>query len=209
MEDYSSLVWVISICLYVYTAVCLMLLAKKTNTPNGWMAWIPIFNLYLMCKLGNKSGAWIILLFIPFINIIFTLLIWAGIARRTGRSGWLAILMLIPGINLILMAVLAFSEPRIAAGPPGGTTQPRPSVPGPQPGGFPQPRAPVPEPQPGEGFCPQCGAAIDASTRFCPSCGAALPTTIAGEEPAKKFCSQCGVEVDSDTRFCPNCGASL
>jgi RNA polymerase subunit RPABC4/transcription elongation factor Spt4 len=194
MEDLSSLVWVVGICLYVYTAVCLMLLAKKTNTPNGWMAWIPILDLYLMCKLGNKSGAWIILLFIPFINIIFTLLIWAGIAQRTGRSGWLAILMLIPGVNLILMAVLAFSEPKIAAGPPVGTAQPR---------------APVPEPQPGGGFCPECGAAIDASTRFCPSCGAALPAAMAGEEPSKKFCSQCGVEVDSDTRFCPNCGASL
>lgn len=36
---------VIGIAFYVYFAICLMKIAKKTNTENAWMAWIPIANL--------------------------------------------------------------------------------------------------------------------------------------------------------------------
>ena len=39
---------------YIYYAICLMFIAKKTNTAPAWLAWIPIGNLFLMCK--NRQG---------------------------------------------------------------------------------------------------------------------------------------------------------
>jgi len=70
-----------------------MFIAKKTGTPNSWMAWIPILNLYLMCKAAGKSGIWIILLLLPVVNVVATILLWAGMAQRLGRPGWWGLLM--------------------------------------------------------------------------------------------------------------------
>lgn len=48
MEDYGQagglllIYWVFAIAAYVYFAVVLQTIAKKTNTENAWFAWIPI-----------------------------------------------------------------------------------------------------------------------------------------------------------------------
>ena len=102
-----SIFWVI---LYVYFAVCLMLIANKTNTPNSWLAWIPIANIYLMCKVAGKPGWWVILFFIPFVNIVIYIIVWMKVAEARKKPGWLGILMIIPFVNLIVPGYLAFSE---------------------------------------------------------------------------------------------------
>ena len=87
-----------------------MQIAKRTNTPSGWMAWIPILNIYLMCKLAGKSGWWIILLLIPFVNIIAAIIIWAEIAKKLGKPAWWGVLILIPIVNIIIPGILAFGK---------------------------------------------------------------------------------------------------
>ena len=95
---------------YVWFALCLYIIASKTGTPNGWLAWLPIANLYLMCKIAGRSGWWTVLFFIPLLNLIIAIIVWVGIAGARGKPGWLGILMIIPIINLIVPGILAFSE---------------------------------------------------------------------------------------------------
>ncbi len=144
-----ALIWTFSgFAFYIYLAITLMFIAKKTATSNAWMAWVPLLNLYLMCKAAGKSGIWIILLLLPVVNVIAIILLWAGIAQRLGRSGWWGLLMLIPVLNLVLMGILAFSKSR-------------------------QPIVPVAAPSavPAGKFCPKCGANIISGDKFCPDCG--------------------------------------
>ena len=100
----------IAIAFYAYFAICLQVLARKTDTPNGWMGWIPFLNLYLLCKIGGKPGWWLILLLIPLLNIIMAIIVWMGVARNRGKPGWLGILMIIPFVNIIIPGYLAFSS---------------------------------------------------------------------------------------------------
>ena len=102
-----SIFWVI---LYVYYAICLMIIANKTNTPNSWLAWIPIANIYLMCKIAGKPGWWVILFFIPFVNIVIGVIVWMKIAEARKKPSWVGILMLVPFVNLIIPGFLAFSN---------------------------------------------------------------------------------------------------
>ena len=76
------------IAIYVYSSLTLMFIAKKTNTSHAWMAWVPILNLYLLCKISGKSFLWFILLFLPFINIVATVILWAAVAEKRGRPAW-------------------------------------------------------------------------------------------------------------------------
>lgn len=109
MDDLLTILIVAAI--YVYVAVCLQTLAGKTGTPNGWLAWIPIANLYLLCRIGDKPGWWLILLIIPLVGVVFSILVWMAVAQRRGKPGWLGILSIIPVANLVLPGYLAFSSP--------------------------------------------------------------------------------------------------
>jgi hypothetical protein len=102
--------WVFWLIIYVYYAICLMVIANKTGTHNSWLAWIPIANIYLMCKVAGKPGWWVILFFIPFVNIVIAIIVWMKIAEARKKPGWLGILMIIPFVNLIIPGYLAFAD---------------------------------------------------------------------------------------------------
>jgi hypothetical protein len=87
-----------------------MIIAKKTSTKDEWLAWIPIVNFYLMCKIAKKPGWWIVLFFIPLVNLIFIVIVWMEIAKTRNKPGWLGILIILPGINLIIPGILAFTD---------------------------------------------------------------------------------------------------
>ncbi|MBC8500326.1 MAG: hypothetical protein ISS25_01520 [Nanoarchaeota archaeon] len=108
---------IIGLAVYVYIAIALMTIAKKTNTPLAWLAWIPLANIYLMTQIADLSWWWtlaILLPIIPFIGQIALIVImvwwWWKIAEKRGFPGWLGILTIIPLVNLIVMGVLAWAE---------------------------------------------------------------------------------------------------
>lgn len=98
------------LAIYVWLALTLYIIANKTGTRNAWLAWIPIANLYLTCKVAGYSGWWTILFFIPLANIVIGIIMWMEIARARNQPSWLGILMIIPIVNLIIPGILAFSE---------------------------------------------------------------------------------------------------
>src|SRR6266851_559821 len=65
--------------IYVYMALALMTIATKTNTPNGWLAWIPIANLFLMLTIAQKPAWWFVLCLIPLVNIVIFIIVWMAI----------------------------------------------------------------------------------------------------------------------------------
>lgn len=108
------------IAAYIYSAIALMTIAKRTKTKNGWLAWIPIANLYLMTQIA-KVQWWtmfvIILAFIPFLNSLagiatagVSIWWWWKISERLHKPGWLGILMIIPVANFIVLGVLAWGK---------------------------------------------------------------------------------------------------
>ena len=102
--------YVLFVIFYAYMALCLQTIAKKKNVENSWLAWIPIANVYLMCLIGGKPAWWVILVFIPLVNIIIAVLLWMEIAGVMGKPKWLGILMIVPIANFVVPGYLAFSE---------------------------------------------------------------------------------------------------
>ena len=45
---------IIFLAVYIYGALALMAIAKKTKTPNGWLAWIPIANVFLIIQIAKQ-----------------------------------------------------------------------------------------------------------------------------------------------------------
>jgi hypothetical protein len=99
-----------AIAAYVYFALALKTIAEKTNTENPWWAWIPIIQAVLMLNIARKPVWWILLLFIPFVNIVITVIVWMAIAEARNKPGWWGILMIVPVANLIVPGYLAWSD---------------------------------------------------------------------------------------------------
>ena len=108
--------FIIVVIIYIYAALAYMALAKKIGTPNGWLAFIPVANTYLMSQMAGMPW-WPMLLmigfFIPFFQVFFIIaflvfsLIWAWkIFEKVGRPGWWVLIALVPFVGGIIELVL-------------------------------------------------------------------------------------------------------
>ena len=95
---------------YVYFSLALQTIAKKTNTENPWMAWIPIINIILMLNIAKKPLWWIILCLIPVVSIVIMILVWMEIAKARNKPEWWGILLIVPVVNIIVPGYLAWSD---------------------------------------------------------------------------------------------------
>lgn len=95
---------------YIYAAVCLQIIARKTNTPDGWLAWIPIANFILMLNIAHRPVWWILLLLVPIVNIVIGVIVWMEIAKARRKPQWWGVMTIVPVMNLIAPGYLAFSE---------------------------------------------------------------------------------------------------
>jgi len=102
--------FVFALAIYVYMALALQTIAKKTNTENPWLAWIPIVNIVLMLNIAKKPLWWIILCLIPLVNIVILIIVWMAIAEARNKPNWWGILMIVPVVNLIVPGYLAWSD---------------------------------------------------------------------------------------------------
>lgn len=95
-----------------------MKIAQRTNTPNAWLAWIPIANVYLITQIG-KVPWWtflaIFLGWIPYIGSIGLLALmiwwWWKVAEARNKPGWWGLMIaLIPVVNLVFLGMLAWGK---------------------------------------------------------------------------------------------------
>jgi len=100
---------IFGLAMYIYTSLALQTIAKKTNTENAWMAWIPIINILLMLNIAKKPLWWIILCLIPLVNIVILIIVWMAIAEARKKPNWWGILMIVPVVNLIVPGYLAWA----------------------------------------------------------------------------------------------------
>lgn len=108
---------VLFVVAYVYLALALMVIAKKTKTKYAWLAWIPVANIYLMTQIAGVQ--WWTMLFLLFAGmpvlgdaIVIGLIIywWWNIAETRKMPGWLGILMAVPIVNFVVIGILAWNK---------------------------------------------------------------------------------------------------
>ena len=79
----------------------------KAGEP-GWASIVPIYNAIVYLKIAGKPLWWIILLIIPFVNVIILILIVLGLAKNFGKGGGFAVGLLLLGF--IFLPILAFGD---------------------------------------------------------------------------------------------------
>jgi len=79
----------------------------KAGKP-GWYSLIPIFNLVILLEIGGKPGWWVILMLIPFVNIVVYILMIDGVSRSFGKDLGFTIALICLGF--VFLPILAFGD---------------------------------------------------------------------------------------------------
>jgi len=103
---------------YIWTAVCLQRIAQKAQAERSWLAWVPVGNLFLMCRLASTSPWWVLLCLIPYVGFLFSIILACRVPRALGITGGSRFLMIVPLVNLLYLGYLAFrQEPSLTVNP--------------------------------------------------------------------------------------------
>ena len=81
---------VLDVALIVLMVAAMWTVFKKAGEP-GWAALIPIYNIMVLLKIAGKPMWWVILMLIPFVNIIVLIIAIVGLARNFGKGAGFAL----------------------------------------------------------------------------------------------------------------------
>lgn len=102
---------VFGLILWIFFGFCFSKIAAKTNTPNGWWGYVPILNIILMLNIVQKPWWWLLLCFIPLINVLVFCFLWWKLAEARQKPGWVGLLVFIPILGTFgVPGYLAFSD---------------------------------------------------------------------------------------------------
>jgi uncharacterized protein DUF5684 len=74
--------WVIAVVIIIAAMWRVFIKAGKP----GWAAIVPVYNLIVLLQVAGKPVWWVLLLFIPLVNIIVFIVMYAGVARNFGKG---------------------------------------------------------------------------------------------------------------------------
>jgi hypothetical protein len=94
----SPAFWITYLTITVLLLAALWRIFAKAGQP-GWAAIVPIYNAYIILKVAGRPGWWLVLYFIPFVNLVVWLIVQYDMAKAFGKGLGFAIgLWLLPGI---------------------------------------------------------------------------------------------------------------
>ncbi len=105
----SMVIVIIYIAISVFYAITMWRVYEKAGQP-GWAVIIPIYNAWVLLKIVGRPGWWIVLLFIPFVNIVFSIIILNDLSKSFGHGGGFTVGLLF--LSIIFFPILAFGNSR-------------------------------------------------------------------------------------------------
>lgn len=84
---------IIPILIALFFIIAAWKIYAKAGQP-GWGCLIPIYNLYLWMKIAGKPGWWLILYFIPLVNIVIAIIVTLAVGKAFGKSTAFSVFLL-------------------------------------------------------------------------------------------------------------------
>ena len=105
---------IFTLALFVVVIAGLWKTFEKAGQP-GWGALIPIYNAYLITVIAGKPWWWLLLLFIPIVNIVIAIMLCIAVAENFGKGVGFGIGLAFLGP--IFYCILGFGDARYAGAP--------------------------------------------------------------------------------------------
>ena len=80
---------------------------SKAGQP-GWAVLIPIYNVYVLCKIAGRPGWWCLLYIVPIVSMIVAILVSLDVAKQFGKGAGFGLGLAVLGF--IFYPILAFGD---------------------------------------------------------------------------------------------------
>jgi len=108
MPSISPAFTLVYLVLVVLMVASYWILFSKAGEP-GWASIIPIYNTFVMLKIGGKPWYWLLLMLIPFVNIVIGIMALNAFLKAYGKGGVGSVLLAL-FFSIIYFPYLAFSK---------------------------------------------------------------------------------------------------
>lgn len=114
----------VGIFFYLFYCLCLYVIACKLGVSRPWLSWIPIAQTHPQVLAAGLPGWWtaaiigaFVLSAVPFVGFLLSLAVlvvfiwlWMRISERLGVNKWLGVLIILPIVQFVYPAWLAFKN---------------------------------------------------------------------------------------------------
>jgi uncharacterized protein DUF5684 len=116
----SATSWIVVCAVMVFYIASMWKIYTKAGQP-GWAAIIPIYNLVVLHQMVGKPLWWVLLYFIPIVNIVISIIVTHALSLSFGKGTGFTLGLIFLGF--IFYPVLAWSDAQYL-GPTAGTPVP-------------------------------------------------------------------------------------
>jgi hypothetical protein len=116
----SATGWIVVCAVMVFYIASMWKIYTKAGQP-GWAAIIPIYNLVVLHQMVGKPVWWVLLYFIPIVNIVISIIVTHALSLSFGKGTGFTLGLIFLGF--IFYPVLAWSDAQYL-GPTAGTPVP-------------------------------------------------------------------------------------
>jgi hypothetical protein len=104
---FATCCWFLGLLVGIFVLVALWKVYVKAGKP-GWAVIIPIYNILVLLEIVGKPWWWLLLMFIPFVNIVIMVIVYIELAKVFGHGvGYGIGLLLLP---YVFVAMLGFGS---------------------------------------------------------------------------------------------------
>lgn len=104
-DEIPAWCWALFFVLFIFCLIVNWRVFTKAGQP-GWASLVSIYNIYIMTKIAGKPGWWLLLFFIPFVNIYYGVWLTNMISKSFGKDEGFTAGLILHGI--IFWPILAF-----------------------------------------------------------------------------------------------------
>lgn len=97
---------VIGLAAYLFYGFCIGKILEKAGKPL-WTGFVPIYNMLMIIEVVGRPTWWIIGCLIPYVNVIFFVLLYIDLAKSYGKDTGYGILLVL--FSFIMLPMMAFS----------------------------------------------------------------------------------------------------
>jgi Family of unknown function (DUF5684) len=117
----SGVFLVVMLAIGVLMIASLWKVFTKAGQP-GWAAIVPIYNAIVMLQISGRPLWWVLLLMIPFVNIVVGIMVAIDLAKSFGQSAGFGVGLILLGF--VFFPILGFGSARyLGPAAPGAGTQ--------------------------------------------------------------------------------------
>lgn len=119
----SGMFMLVMLAIVVVFIIGMWKVFAKAGQP-GWASIIPIYNIYVLCKIAGRPGWWVLLFLIPLVNLIVSIVLAIDVAKSFGQSALFGVLLLflLSGIGYLILGFGNYRYVGPAAGSPSPAT---------------------------------------------------------------------------------------